>query len=196
MHYSRGMFITPGAYRQGGAAAAGGRQCAGRDLPVQARRPERLRLPLDQPRQSRALAAAVEADRARGPDRRPALRHRRRPGAARGRGRRDRHRVDAPAHQAGGDGADQRRPASRPARCSIRGAGRTSRAFLSAASCRPWITASGRWRCRPGRCVSTACPQPKSNRRRCSASTPTEVLGDWLGLDAAAVAGLRQDGIV
>src|SRR2546421_1557106 len=56
MHYSRGGVITQA--RTGKAAPR--RPPAGRHLPVQARRPQRLRLPADQPRQSRALAAPVE----------------------------------------------------------------------------------------------------------------------------------------
>jgi len=68
-----------GPHRQGGAAPAGRQQPARRHLPVQARRPKRLRLPANQPRQSRALAAPAEADRARGSDRRRTLRHPRRP---------------------------------------------------------------------------------------------------------------------
>ena len=76
-----------GAHRQGGTATAAREQPARRHLSVQARRPQRLRLPADQPRQSRALAAPVEADRARGSDRRSALRHPRRPPEVRGRGR-------------------------------------------------------------------------------------------------------------
>ena len=68
----------PGA--QGRAGAAGrrpdrvGRQPAVRHLPVQGWRPQRLRLRLHQPRQSRALEAAAAGGRARGPDRRRALR--------------------------------------------------------------------------------------------------------------------------
>ena len=58
-----------------------------RPLPVQGGRAERLRLRLHQPRQSRSLAAPLEGDRARGPDRRRALRHRTGARPARGRGR-------------------------------------------------------------------------------------------------------------
>ena len=87
MHYSRGDVHHAGAHRHGGAAAAARQQPAQRHLSMQARRSQRLRLPADQPRQPRALASPVEADRARGPDRRRALRHPRRPLAARGRGR-------------------------------------------------------------------------------------------------------------
>ncbi len=54
----------PGAHRCGGAAASGQQQSAQRHLSVQARRPQRLRLPADQPRQPRALATPAEADRA------------------------------------------------------------------------------------------------------------------------------------
>ena len=72
----------PGPHRQGGAAPRGGSQPAERHLPVQAGRPERLRLPPDQPRQPGALAAAVEADRARGSDRRSAFRYGRRAGSS------------------------------------------------------------------------------------------------------------------
>jgi formyl-CoA transferase len=50
MHYSRGGFITQARTGRGGAAAAGREQPAGRHLPVQARRLQRLRLPADQPR--------------------------------------------------------------------------------------------------------------------------------------------------
>ena len=60
---------------QGGTASAGGQQPARRHLPVQARRPQRLRLPVDQPCQSGALAAPPEADRPRGADRRRSLCH-------------------------------------------------------------------------------------------------------------------------
>ena len=118
MHYSRGAFITQA--RTGAAAPRRppAQQPARRHLSVQARRPQRLRLPADQPRQPRALAAPVEADRARGSDRRRALRHPRRPLEVRGRGRRDRHRLDAAAHEARGDDAAERgrRPRRRRAR--------------------------------------------------------------------------------
>jgi crotonobetainyl-CoA:carnitine CoA-transferase CaiB-like acyl-CoA transferase len=109
MHYSRGMFITQA---RTGAAAPAQQQPARGHLSVQARRPQRLRLPADQPRQPGALDTPVEADRARGSDRRRALSHPRRPLAARGRGRRDRNRLDARAHKARGYGATKhgRRP--------------------------------------------------------------------------------------
>ena len=76
------LFCDDDAHRQGGARRAQAerrQQPARRHLSVQARRPQRLRLPDHEPRQPRALAAAAQAGRPRGPDRRPALRHRRRP---------------------------------------------------------------------------------------------------------------------
>ena len=69
----------PGADRQAGAArrrqGAGREQRADGSVSLRARRPQRLRLPDDQPRQSRSLGPPAEADRPRGPDRRCALRH-------------------------------------------------------------------------------------------------------------------------
>ena len=82
MHYSRGMFIA-----QASTGAAAPRRPLANNPPsgiyrVQAGRRQRLRLPADQPRQPRALAAPVEADRAGGTDRRRALRDPRRALAA------------------------------------------------------------------------------------------------------------------
>src|SRR5208337_1427485 len=54
-----------GAHWQGGTAPANRQQPARRHLPLQARRLQRLRLPVDQSRQSGALAAPPKADRPR-----------------------------------------------------------------------------------------------------------------------------------
>ena len=82
------LLRVDGAHRQAGAAPRrqdrGRQQRARRPLPVQGRRPERLPLHHDQPRQPRALDPADEADRPRGADRGPALRHRRRAVRTRG----------------------------------------------------------------------------------------------------------------
>ncbi len=82
IHYMRTCFATmmrtgkpaPAPRRQ----AVGRQQRPGRPLPLQGRRPQRLSLHHDQPRQSRALCAADETGRPRGSDRGPAFRHRRR----------------------------------------------------------------------------------------------------------------------
>ena len=94
MHYSRSGFISQARTGKAAPRRAGGSQPAERHLPVQAGRPERLRLSADQPRQPGALAAPVEADRARGSDRRSAFRYGRRAGTARGRGQRNHQRLD------------------------------------------------------------------------------------------------------
>ena len=130
MHYSRGGFITQA--RTGKAAPRRPPAKPARwHLPMQARRPQRLRLPVDQPCQSRALAAPVETDRARGPHRRCALRDSRCPHKMRGRGRRDRRLLDPPAHEARGDGTAER--GRRPGRRRPRYAGIDRRTQLSAA---------------------------------------------------------------
>ena len=79
LHYMRINFATQGL--TGKPAQRGGDKVPGVNnapmglYPVQAGRAERLRLSDDQPRQSRPLGPAAEADRPRGPDRRRALRH-------------------------------------------------------------------------------------------------------------------------
>ena len=42
-------------------------------------------------------------------------------------------------------------------------------------------------------CDSAAVP---INRRRCSASTPADVFGEWLGMSPVDVDQLRSDGVV
>ena len=78
LHYIRLAFATQArkggpVQRAGDQTVSGGNPPCG-IYPVQGRRPERLRLRLHQPRQSRALEAAAAGARPRGPDRRSALR--------------------------------------------------------------------------------------------------------------------------
>ncbi len=112
VHYMRVPFsrtqLSGKAQLRGGSSRSSAMLGALGAVPVQARRAERLRLRVHQPRQPRALDAALEGDRPRGSDRRPALRHRAGARRARGRGRRDHRRLDPPAHQGRGD-EDHRR---------------------------------------------------------------------------------------
>ena len=100
----------PGAHRQGRASATARSSGGGTNTPsglFPARRggPNDYVYVLTQPRQSRALVAAVQGDGARGSDRRSALRDAGRAREERGRGRRDDRRLDETAQQARGDGA-------------------------------------------------------------------------------------------
>ena len=65
-----------------------------------------------------------------------ALRHPRRPLEARGRGRRDRHRLDAAAHEARGDDAAERGRRPRRRRARLDGADQRAELPRSAASCK------------------------------------------------------------
>ena len=118
---------------------------------------ERLRLHLHQPRQSGPLATSAEGHRPRGADRRPTLRHARRPRRERRRGQRDDLRVDEAAQQARGDG-DHRRgrhPRRRGARHD--GTSATIRLSSSAASCRRSNhPTNGTFKMPHGRCASGA----------------------------------------
>ncbi len=91
VHYMRVPFsrtqLSGKAQLRGGSSRSSALLAPSALIPVQARRTERLRLHLYQPRQSRALDPAPKGDRPRGSDRRPALRHRAgaRPTCGRGR---------------------------------------------------------------------------------------------------------------
>ena len=107
----------PVAHRQGDRArrhALGRRlQFAFGTLSLRAGRTERLHLDHDEPRESRALVAAVQGDGEGGSDRGSALRHAGGAGEERSRGGRDDRCLDETAHQARGDEAGRRREHSR-----------------------------------------------------------------------------------
>ena len=136
MHYSRGAFITQARTGKAAPRRPPANNPPGGIYPVQARRSQRLRLCADEPREPGALASAVEADRARRSDRRRALRDPGRAAEVRGRGRRDRLRLDAAAHQTRGDGAIERgrRAGRRGARFD--GADQRAEFYQRGASCR------------------------------------------------------------
>ena len=118
MHYSRGMFIRQA---QSGQAAprrpAGGNAPSG-IFPCKPGGPNDYVYLLTSRANPEHWPRLLEIDRTRGADRRSALRQSLRPGRARGRGQRDHRRMDAPAHQRRGDGADQR--CRRPCRSCLR----------------------------------------------------------------------------
>ena len=187
-------------HRQGRGARRGqqrsGDHAADGHLPVQGRRAERLRLCLHQPRQSRSLAAPAEGDRPRGPDRRRALRHARRPRRTRRRGQRDDHRVDHAATPSTRRWRSSARPACRRARCSTRWNCTTTRPSRSAASCRSSSirrTASSRWSAWPVRFDGR--PPPVKPSPMLGQHTE-EVFGEWLGLDPDAIGGLKSGGVI
>ena len=100
----------PGAHRQAGRSAAAARCRAATTrrracIPCKPGGPNDYVYIMTSRANPEHWDAAAEADRPRGPDRRSALRHAGRPGEARGRGGRDHRRLDAPAHQARGDGS-------------------------------------------------------------------------------------------
>ena len=139
LHYMRTNFATQA--RSGKAVERDGtvRAAAATRRPGCIRAPgrcQRLRLDHDQPRQSRALVAAVQGHGTRRADQRSTLRHTGRAGEERCRAGHDHLRLDADAHQARGDGSRSAAPGSRPARCWTRWSCRTIRASSSAASCR------------------------------------------------------------
>ena len=90
LHYMRINFATQGLTgkpaQRGGSKVPGVNNAPHGPVSVQARRPERLRLHHDQPRQPRSLGPPAETDRPRGPDRRSPLRHAGGPRGARARG--------------------------------------------------------------------------------------------------------------
>ena len=134
-----------GAHRRQACAAGrsqnrGRRPPADRRLPLQGRRPERLRLYLHERGQSGALDATAQGDGPRGSDRRRALQH---AGRARGtarRGRRAGVQLDASARQAHRHASWSAAPPSRRAPSSIRARSPTTRPSSSARSGRPWRT--------------------------------------------------------
>ena len=138
LHYIRNSFClttkTGKPAPRAGAKNARSHQSALRHLPLRAGRTERLRLRLHEPRQSRALAAAAQSDRARGPDRRSALRDARGAGRELGGNRPDHHRVHEQARQVRVHARDRRRRSVRgrarhardPERCQFPGAGHHS----------------------------------------------------------------------
>ena len=195
MHYSRGGFITQARTGKAAPRRPPGQQPARRHLPVQARRPQRLRLPADQPRQSRALAAPVEADRARGSDRRsrattpPTRACSARPRSTRsspaGPGSARKHEAMAQLSAVGvpaGAVLDTKELIDEPSFYE--------RGILQTMTHGERKMAMPTWPVRFDGVPTEVKSAPLLGEHT------AEVLADWLGLDAAAVAELRQDGIV
>src|SRR5438876_610205 len=161
---------------------------------MQARRPQRLRLPVDQPCQSRALAAPVETYRARGPHRRCALRYPRCSHEMRSRGRRDRRVLDPQRtkHEAMAQLSAVGVPAGAVLDTQelIDEPSFWQRGILQTMTHGERKMTMPTWPVRFDGVPSEVKSAPLLGEHT------DEVLADWLSLDAAAVARLRQDGIV
>ena len=127
-----------------------------RDLSVQARGAERLSLYFHQPRQSGALAPAVDGHWAAGPDRRPAFCDARGARGKRGRDRSDDRRLDAAPRQARGDAADRCRRRARRRGARHGRSPRRAELCRDAESSRRCGIRMANCGCRPFRCASTA----------------------------------------
>src|SRR5271169_4025891 len=161
---------------------------------MQARRPQRLPLPVDQPCQSRALAAPVETDRARGPHRRCALRD-----------SRCRIKCEAEVDEIVASWTRQRTKHEAMAQLSAVGvpvgAVLDTQELIDEPSFRQrgilqTMTHGERKMTMPTWPVRFDGVPSEVKSAPLLGEHTEGVLADWLGLDAAAVAGLRQDGIV